>query len=152
MPEIQTVRYTHDALIDMIVARPDISQGALADMFGYTQSWVSTIMASDAFKERLAARREELIDPILLTTAKDRLEALTIRSLEVLQEKLAAPVALVSDDLALRAAALGAKGVFAQKVEAQVNVKGSVVQMTPETLAQLTPDELESISKVLDKL
>ena len=34
---IQRVSYTHDALIDMIIANPEVSQGELSKAFGYTQ-------------------------------------------------------------------------------------------------------------------
>ena len=38
---IQRVKYTHDALIDMIIANPAVSQGQLATQFGInvTQAW-----------------------------------------------------------------------------------------------------------------
>ena len=126
MPEIQKVNYHHDQMIDLLIANPGISQAALAQHFGYTASWVSIIMSSDAFKERLAARRAEIIDPILTVTVEERFEALTARSLEVLQEKLAMPVNMVPEQLALQAAQLGAKalgkGGFGQtKVAVQVN-------------------------------
>lgn len=108
---LQKVRYTHDAMIDLIVADPAISQGALATTFGYTQTWVSLVMSSDAFKERLEARRGELVDPVIRASIRERFEALTRRSLEVLQEKLSQPASAVSDNLALRAAELGAKAL-----------------------------------------
>lgn len=107
----QKVSYTHDGVIDQIIAAPHMSQGQLAAMFGYTQAWLSTVMGSDAFKARLAQRRGEIIDPTLGMTVKERFTALTERSLEVLQEKLSAPSANIPDQLALRAAELGAKAL-----------------------------------------
>jgi hypothetical protein len=41
--EIQKVRYTHDAMIDLIIADPSIHQNHLAKIFGYTASFVSII-------------------------------------------------------------------------------------------------------------
>lgn len=108
---VAKVRYTHDAMIDMIVENPWVSQGELAARFGYTQAWVSVVMSSDVFKEKLAARRTELVDPVLQATLKERFEAVVSRSLAVLQEKLAAPASVVPDQLALRAAELGAKAL-----------------------------------------
>ena len=63
---IQRVKYTHDALIDMIIANPAVSQGQLATAFGYTQGWLSRVMNSDAFQARLAARKMEVVDPQLV--------------------------------------------------------------------------------------
>ena len=107
----QRVRYTHDAMIDMIIAEPHVSQNTLAARFGYTPAWVSTIMSSDAFKARLANRREELVDPAILLTIEERFKAVTERSLVVLAEKLSQPAASIPDNLALRAAELGAKAL-----------------------------------------
>ena len=108
---IAKVRYSHDAMIDQIVANPAVSQNQLAAVFGYTPAWVSLVMSSDAFKERLAARKEELVDPVIRASLEERFKALVTRSLEVLQEKLALPSSTIPDNLALRAAELGAKAL-----------------------------------------
>ena len=108
---IQKVRYSHDAMIDAILADPSISQMRLAQMFGYTAGWVSLVMSSNAFRERYIARRAELVDPRITATMEERFQAITARSLEVLQEKLSAPASVVPDALALKAAELGAKAL-----------------------------------------
>lgn len=108
---IGKVRYSHDAMIDMIVANPWVSQNKLAEVFGYTPAWVSLVMSSNAFKERLAARKAELVDPTIVSSIEDRFQAMVTRSLEVLQEKLSAPASVVPDQLALRAVELGAKAL-----------------------------------------
>jgi hypothetical protein len=108
---ITKVRYSHDAMIDMIIANPWVSQNHLAQVFGYTPAWVSLVMSSDAFKERLAARKAELVDPALVASIEERFRAMVTRSLEVLQEKLSAPASVVPDNLALRAVELGAKAL-----------------------------------------
>lgn len=109
MAAIQTVRYTHDGMIDMMLAEPELSQRALAARFGYTESWISTIINSDAFQARLAARRAEIVDPTLQLTLEDKWRGLTVRSVEVLMRKLDRPVDAIPDNLVLKAAELGAK-------------------------------------------
>lgn len=106
---LQKVRYTHEAMIELIIAEPTLSQGQLAEHFGYSQGWISCVLASDAFQARLATRREEIIDPELRATIKERFQALVIQSLAVLQKKLNQPT--VSDTLAIKAAELGAKSL-----------------------------------------
>lgn len=108
---IAKVSYSHDAMIDMLIANPRISQGELANYFGYTQPWISLVMSSDAFKARLAARREELIDPAIRLSIEERFHAVVTRSQEVLLAKLSQPANQVSDNLALRAMELGAKAL-----------------------------------------
>lgn len=105
------VRYTHDAMIDIIIANPAISQGELSTTFGYSQGWVSIVVNSDAFKARLEQRKEELVDPTLRLTLNERFKALVTRSLDVLQEKLSRDPAQVPDNLALRAVELGSKAL-----------------------------------------
>lgn len=105
------MRYTHEAMADLILENPWISQNQLAAHFGYSPAWISTIITSDAFQALLAARRQELVDPELRLTLEERFRALTTQSLKVLQEKLTRPADQVSDQLVLRAAELGAKSL-----------------------------------------
>ena len=109
MGRLQKVRYTHVAMIDLIIEHPEWSQNQLAEHFGYTPGWISNVLASDAFQERMAARREEIVDPELKATVEERFRALTIRSLAILMKKL--DQSQVSDTVALRAAELGAKAL-----------------------------------------
>ena len=106
---IAKLRYSHSAMIDLLLAHPDISQNEVADAFGYTASWVCQIMSSDAFKAAYAARAEEMLDPALRATIKERFEALVLRSAEILAEKLNKPSDQVPDNLALRTFELGSR-------------------------------------------
>lgn len=108
---IAKVSYTHDAMIDLIIENPWISQGEIAKHFGYTQAWISRILASDAFQSKLATRRSEIIDPAIAATVEERFKCLVIQSLEVLHQKLSQPLSQISDNVALRAAELGAKAL-----------------------------------------
>jgi hypothetical protein len=108
---LQKVRYTHEAMIDLILANPGIHQNQLANYFGYSAPWISTVMQTDAFRAKMAERSAEIIDPVLRATIRERFEALVIRSVEVLQEKLSRPASMIPDNLALRAMELGAKSL-----------------------------------------
>jgi hypothetical protein len=136
---IAKLRYSHTDMIDFIIANPGVSQGALAIRYGYTQSWISLVMSSDAFKSAMAARREELIDPTLLATVNERFTAMTTRSLERLMEKLDAPA--VSDNVVLKAVELGAKAM---------GIGGNAVPPPPpaDHLAQLANRLIDLQSRV----
>lgn len=99
---IKKVRYTHDAMIDLIIANPAISQNELALHFGYSASWISQIIAADAFQSRLAERTKELVDPTIRISIDERFKGLVLRSLEILAEKLSKPTHQIPDQLALR--------------------------------------------------
>ena len=101
--------YTHDAMIDLLIANPWIKQKELAIHFGYTQAWVSAVFASDAFQAKLAARREEVVNPEMRATLRETTEAIYRQSLERLREKLEAPA--VSDSVVLKAMELGARAL-----------------------------------------
>jgi hypothetical protein len=85
---LEKVHYTHDAMIDIVIAKPDVSQNTLAEYFGYSVGWISRIFCSDAFQARLAARRGEVITPGLLSTFEERLKLLATTSMDLLMEKL----------------------------------------------------------------
>ena len=112
--------YTHDKLIDTILARPHITIKELAEIFGYTPVGMRILMSSDAFQARMSTRREEVIDPLLQSTIEDRFSAVAKLACERLVEKLSAPAAALPDNLVLRAAELGAKVFAPQQVRVQL--------------------------------
>ena len=95
MPEIARVRYTHDAMIDEILMNPSISQNDLGKMFGFSATWISIVINSDAFQERLAERKGQLTDPKVMASINERLDALAKRSLEKLIDRLDNPAAQI---------------------------------------------------------
>jgi hypothetical protein len=107
--QIDRISYTHDAVIDFIIANPQASQGHIASTFGYTQAWMSTIINSDAFQARLRSRRGEVVDPALVATINDRFRGVLARSLERLAEKLEEPSP--PPNVILKAVELGARGL-----------------------------------------
>lgn len=115
------LRYSHQAMVDVILQNPAIAQGELAAMFGYTQAWVSLIVNSDGFRAYLESRREELTDPVLRMELDEKFRALVDTSLKVVMEKLHKPN--VTDDTALKALELGSKalGMGAKAPTTQVN-------------------------------
>lgn len=118
MYQIQKVRYTHDAMIDLVVSNPAVSQNEIAAHFGFTPGWVSQVFNSDAFKNRLAERKEELIDPVLKASIEEKLNALADTSIKVLLEKLHQTqninVAIRALDVTTRALGYGAKQAMVQ--------------------------------------
>lgn len=137
MGRLKRLSYTHKALIDLIIEKPELDQNQLAAAFGYSASWISNILASDAFQEEMALRREQVIDPELKATIEERFRGLVILSLDVLKKKLTGPQ--VSDNVALRAAELGAKAL------------GIGGHATPNP-ANLAADRLERLAANLESL
>ena len=101
--------FSYEQLADTLILNPRISGKELSKLFGYTETWISIVMNSDAFRVVMQRRKGDLVDPILRASIEDHYKALAARSCHVLMEKLSAPVQVISDDLALKAAALGAQ-------------------------------------------
>ena len=97
--KVLVLNYSHEALADLIIAQPQLSNKELAGRFGKTPTWVSYVRNSGAFLAYLADRKDELIDPVLQQTVADRLNGLAAQSVDILMEKLQEDK--VTDDLAL---------------------------------------------------
>ncbi len=107
--KLKRCSYSHLAMVELIIDHPELDQNEIAAYFGYTPQWISNILASDAFQEQLEARRNEVIDPVLKASLKERFQALARASVDVLMRKLEQPQ--VSDMLAVKAGELAAKAL-----------------------------------------
>lgn len=128
---IAKVSYSHDAMIDMIVANPWINQGQLAAHFGYTEGWVSQVIASNAFQARLEQRKDALVDPLLRATIDENFKGLIRRSIEILHKKLEQPLVKISDELVLRALEVASKAAGYGAKGANVAVQNNFVVQVP---------------------
>ncbi len=130
---IKKASYTHKAMIDIIIANPGVNQGELAKYFGFTQGWVSQIMASDAFKQALEQRKAQIVDPAIIANIEERFEALVNRSMDVLMKKLETDT--VSSDVALKAMELGARAMgYGAKTQGPL-VQNNYVAIVPPKAA-----------------
>lgn len=138
--QLQKVRYTHEALVDLIIANPTLSQKEMAAIFDRTPAWVGMVMASDTFQLRLAQRRGDLADPLIKEEIEARFKAITNKSLERLQEKLEAPAATLDPMFLVKAAELGMKsqGIGQPK-------QGETVVVTSEERLARLADRLKGL-------
>jgi hypothetical protein len=90
-PTLKRVHFTHDAIIDEILMNPAISQNELSTKFGYSVGWMSIVINSDAFQERLAARKGELLDPAIKASLEERAAGAAQRALDRILERLDSP-------------------------------------------------------------
>jgi hypothetical protein len=86
--QIQTVRHTHEAILQYMLANPTAPQGLVAAHFGYTQSWISIIVNSDAFQAKLRERQDEMFSEGVVATLKDKIIGTAHLAVEKLAEKL----------------------------------------------------------------
>lgn len=126
---IDRVKYSHDAMIDCIIATPGISQNDLAKHFGYSAPWVSRIINSDAFQARLASRKNDIVDPSLVLSVDERLRNLASRSLDIVMEKLDVSK---NPDTALRALEITTKALGYGARPTNVAVQQNFVVAMPQ--------------------
>ena len=111
---LKKVRYTHDAMIDQIIANPGVSEIELGELFGYSKQWVSRLMCSDAFQARLALRKEEIVDPKLTASVEERFRGIAMASLQIIQDNLEANPnfgnAIKALELTVKSNVYGARG------------------------------------------
>jgi hypothetical protein len=132
--QIQKVRYTHDAMIDQIILNPSVSQGELARHFGFSQGWVSIMINSDAFKERLAERKAEIVDPVLRTQLEEKLKGAANRALDKLLERLDNPgTAISTKDLVSIARLTGTPNLPSGPINVQNNYVMSMPPQAPDS-------------------
>ena len=130
----------HRAMVDTILARPDITTAELGDQYGFSASWTNMIINSVAFKRHLEKRRDEVINPIIIASTEERLQAVVNRSLDVIHEKLSKNPDQVSDNLALRALELGSKAMgLGQAKAATVVVEANHLDNLAKRLVALRP-------------
>lgn len=124
---IDRVKYSHDGMIDLIIASPQISQTQIAAHFGYSASWVSRIFNSDAFQARLAERKGDLIDPTILISMDERLKTLAAASADILLKKL---LVTESPDMAVKALEVSTKALgYGARPQNQITQNNFVVAM-----------------------
>ena len=85
--ETGRLNYKYEAIIDFMLAHPQMKRGEIAEALGYTQAWFSSLTHSDAFVARYSQRRAELEEE-LMDRHVARLHSLADKSAERLEEAL----------------------------------------------------------------
>lgn len=128
---IKRLRFTHDAMCDILIENPAVTNRQLASSFGYSEQWISRVLCSDVFQARLAARKEKLVDPILVAGVEERLRGLAMMSADIIAEKLEASR---SPDLAIKALGLTTQALGYGARQERVAVQNNFVVALPEKM------------------
>ncbi len=139
MGRLAKVNYTHLDMIDFILANPACSHRELAVRYGYSESWVSNVMASDAWQSQFARRREEVVDAGLAATIEERMRALVIRSQEILMHKMENREAC-PPQVALKALELGARGLGLGQPQDPAARAAASLEKLADRLIELNPN------------
>lgn len=150
------MRYTHEAMADLLINNPTMSQNELAEVFGYSPSWISQIICCDAFKALMAKRRDKLVDPVIAASIKEQFEGLAARCMEVLRAHMDKPAAEVPAQLALQglkvsATALG-YGARTETARVEVNITAQLDSLAGNLEAVLAQKRGRVIDSVVEPI
>ena len=103
-----TLAYSPLSMVQLMVQHPEYTHAQLAAQFNRPASWISQVLASEAFQSAVEPYRHQL-DPSFGATMDERFRSLAIRATTVLQSKLESSG--VNDLVVLKAAEIGVKAL-----------------------------------------
>lgn len=83
----QKVSHRHEAILQWILTNPEKRLKDCAQEFGLTQAWLSCIVHSDAFQEKLKERQDECFSSVVVGL-RERLAGVAQAAVERLGEKV----------------------------------------------------------------
>lgn len=86
MPDIASLNHRHEAIALWLLANPDRPLKECAAQLGYSQSWLSIIINSQAFRDYYGKMREEMDGPEIISL-REKLTGLAHMTVERLAEK-----------------------------------------------------------------
>lgn len=86
--QVAKVSIKHDAILDVLVANPTLRRSEVAAMFGVTVPWLSTIIHSDVFQEKLRERQDLVFDIAVVRPIQEKLMGAANMAAERLMENL----------------------------------------------------------------
>jgi hypothetical protein len=142
MAEIQTVSHMHEQIMNWLLLNPGVSQKVCAAKFGITESWLSSVIHSDAFQAKFKEKQTEVFG-MVVQTVPEKLTALA----DIVCDKLGEALEKTNDkdftldafDIILSKAGYGAKG---NGLNAQNNTL-NVTVVSSDTLAAARQSMLE---------
>jgi hypothetical protein len=91
MPGLQKINWSHEAMIDLILAEPSVTNKELAAVFDYSEAWIGHIRKSDSFQARFAERKAVVVDPAIKRRLEDRLDQIAHKAVDIALGKLDSP-------------------------------------------------------------
>lgn len=145
-PTIKSCNFSHDAIAQWLIANPGGQLGECADHFGYTRSWLSIIIHSDAFQ----ARYKELLagaDAAVINDIPAKIRGTVSRALDGLAEAVDIAAAseqtlmhrgflLETSDKLLRDLGYGPQKPSVQINTPALNQQNNFIAVAPDDLAR----------------
>lgn len=82
------LNYLQEAVVDLVLQVPNVTQKELSEIFGLSTNSVSALVRSDLFMDRLAQRKQTLIDPHIMRTMNDRMHSVSMLAMAAIEKQL----------------------------------------------------------------
>jgi len=86
--QILTVSDKHEGILNYLVTNPGCSRLEVAEEFGVTRAWLSTVIHSDVFQAKLRERQDEVFTEAIVAPIQDKLLGAAHMATERLMELL----------------------------------------------------------------
>lgn len=120
---VQKLSIKHTAIMDFMIANPEIKLGDVAQKFGVTQGWLSQLIHSSLFQAELAYKKEVMFGELTLSI-KDRVVNLAHGSLSKLEELSHAGALSIEQNIDVAELTLKSLGFGAPKTQGAVGPVG----------------------------
>lgn len=141
--QLKKLSHRHHAIMDFMLANPTLPMSKVAEHFGVTQAWLSTVRHSDLFKARLAERRM-MMDQDQAHRIGSKLQTLAEKGIDALcdvvkDEEQTADAKLNATKTALEAigflgkTAAPASGAQGQPAQVNISINNDAFQQARET-------------------
>lgn len=116
---VQKLSIKHNAIMDFMIANPEMLLGDVAKKFGVTPGWLSQLIHSSLFQAELAYKKEVMFGELTITI-KDRITNIAHGTLNKLEQLTDAGALSVDQTLDLAELTLKSLGFGAPKTQGQI--------------------------------
>ena len=150
--QYEKLSHQHVAMVEWLAVNPAAKQSDLARHFGLSMGRCYRVTRMPAFQEALRIRCRDMLDPEVVIGVTEKLEAVGLRALEVLAEKLDVDAEEISENLLLRALDISLRGMGlgggVQQTNVQVNVTNHLEDLASRMVVLLEHKKREAESTV----
>lgn len=136
---VSKLNHIHEAMIDHLIAHPGCTNKEISEVFNYNRAYVSQLLACDAFRDGLKARRAGLFDPVLRMSIEEKFGSVIRRNLDIIHEKLQGDAEDIPDNFVVRTLEISTKalGMGNAAMQSEVSGDGDRLNKLAERLVSL---------------
>lgn len=80
--------FAQEAMVDLVLQDPSVTSDELAEIFNSTRIAINKVINGQKFRDRVDERKFQLIDPAISKNLNERIRSVTIKTLDLVNERL----------------------------------------------------------------